>query len=322
MIRRIFLSLLLVFCINVSSVFAQSRLEDSLALVDLYDSTNGDSWTNNTNWKSGNLETWYGVTVSGGRVSSLILDNNNLAGNIPASIGDLTNLTWLSLVGNQLTGSIPTEIGDLTSLDQLGLADNEFADLPSLSALSVLSELRIQENKFTFEDIEPNVDVASDVFIYSPQDSVGESLDTALFKGSSFNMSISVGGDSNQYQWEKEGIIIPSATDSSYTIVAANLSHGGVYTCKITNKIATELTLNSRPINVTVFDTIPPATPQNLSATPDTQQITLLWTPNIESDIYKYNIYRDTTSPAVTFIDSVVASSSPPDTFYLDTTLN
>jgi len=62
-----------------------------------------------------------------------------------------------------------------------------------------------------------------------------------------------------------------------------------------------------------------PAAPRNLYAIPSNQQVTLRWNPNTESDLHKYNIYRDTTSPATTLIDSVVGT--PPDTFYIDTGL-
>ncbi len=441
--KALIIALLVVFCLNIDSVFAQSRYEDSLALVELYDSTNGDSWTNNSGWKTGHLDTWYGVIVTGGRVSVLNLGNNDLAGSIPSSIGDLTNLDllnlssnqltgtipseignlanltdlwldgnqltgtiptqigaltnlaflylrnnqltgtippeignlsyltylnlssnqltgtipseignltdliglylnenqltgtipaqignltnltdlWLSdnqltgsippeienltnlryllldynqLTGsippemgdltnlaslslsyNQLTGSIPPEVGNLTNLEELGLnsnqftgtipaqigaltnliwlvlSNNEFTDLPSLSALTSLISLVIQNNKFTFEDIEPNIGVAS-TFIYSPQDSVGETIDTTVNEGSSFTMSVSVGGDNNQYQWKKNESVIPSATDSSYTISSVTTSDSGSYICEITNTVATKLTLYSRPINVTV----------------------------------------------------------------------
>ncbi|MFH2049392.1 MAG: FG-GAP-like repeat-containing protein, partial [bacterium] len=61
---------------------------------------------------------------------------------------------------------------------------------------------------------------------------------------------------------------------------------------------------------------ISPAVPQNLTATPGDQQITLHWNHNIESDLHKYNIYQDTSSPATTLIDSIVGT--PPDTFYID----
>ncbi|MCH7762735.1 MAG: right-handed parallel beta-helix repeat-containing protein, partial [Candidatus Marinimicrobia bacterium] len=60
--------------------------------------------------------------------------------------------------------------------------------------------------------------------------------------------------------------------------------------------------------------------PQNLTITPGNQQVTLSWNANIESDLHKYKIYRSMSSPAQTFLDSVIASS-PPDTFYLDTTV-
>ncbi|MBL7066980.1 MAG: VCBS repeat-containing protein [Candidatus Marinimicrobia bacterium] len=68
------------------------------------------------------------------------------------------------------------------------------------------------------------------------------------------------------------------------------------------------------------IDTTPPTAPQNLSTTPGNQQITLRWDTNTESDLHKYNVYRDISSPATTLIDSCVASS-PPDTFYVDTGL-
>ena len=59
-----------------------------------------------------------------------------------------------------------------------------------------------------------------------------------------------------------------------------------------------------------------PAAPQNLTATPGNQQITLRWNANSESDLVKYRIYRGTSSPATTLIDSVVGA--PPDTFFTD----
>ena len=73
------------------------------ALVALYSATNGDSWTNSTNWKAGTPEpdgfgpvgsenTWYGVTTNAGNtfVLGLSLASNNLSGTIPAALGDLS----------------------------------------------------------------------------------------------------------------------------------------------------------------------------------------------------------------------------------------
>jgi len=347
MYKKIIISLFLIFGVNSKSVFAVS-VEDSLALVALYDSTNGDNWTNHTNWKTDSVSTWYGVTVDTGRVISLSLNINNLSGTIPSSIGNLSslrtlnfasnqitgsippeignldnlerlilndnqitgsippeigdlsnlehlflninqitgpippeignlsnllslylydnqitgsvpteignlsNLLMLYLYNNQLTGTIPSEIGNLSNLRDLYLYDNELTDLPDLSSSTSLQRLRVQNNKFTFEDIEPNIGFLDTSFIYSPQDSVGESKDTIIVESLNFTMSVSVGGENNLYQWKKDAVAISGATDSSYTIISAEPGDAGSYICEITNTVATELTLYSKPVNVAV----------------------------------------------------------------------
>ena len=40
-----------------------------------------------------------------------------MTGEIPAELGDLTNLEGLDLASNQLTGEIPAELGSLTNLN-------------------------------------------------------------------------------------------------------------------------------------------------------------------------------------------------------------
>jgi hypothetical protein len=56
--------------------------QEQLALEHLYDSTNGDSWTTNTGWKSGsNLNNWFRVTATSSTVVTAVqLTSNNLAG--------------------------------------------------------------------------------------------------------------------------------------------------------------------------------------------------------------------------------------------------
>ena len=89
-------------------------------------------------------------------------------------------------------------------------------------------------------------------FIYAPQDSVGMKQDTTVTAGSSLTVSVIVGGANNQYQWLKDGTEITEATESSFTIDSVEDSDAGAYICKITNTVATALTLYSRPIDVTV----------------------------------------------------------------------
>ena len=108
----------------VPSVAQAQTATERAALVALYDATDGDNWTNNDNWKSTEpVGTWEGVTVENGAVTGLYLHSNNLRGELPSEIGNLTRLERLSLGGN-FTGAIPTEIGNLTRLEWLDLSHN------------------------------------------------------------------------------------------------------------------------------------------------------------------------------------------------------
>ncbi|MBN1184947.1 MAG: T9SS type A sorting domain-containing protein [Bacteroidales bacterium] len=138
------------FCFfNLTTSLAGDLLSDSLALVALYDSTNGDSWTNNTGWKTANLDTWYGITINNGRVEVISLNNNNLNGCIPPVIGDLENLKQLSLAFNYLIhDSIPSQLGNLSNLQQLNLSYNILTGpIPQqLGDLTNLTQLELQGN--------------------------------------------------------------------------------------------------------------------------------------------------------------------------------
>ena len=57
--------------------------------------------------------------------TTLHLYNNQLTGEIPVEIGNLTNLDHLYLYKNQLAGEIPSEIGNLINLTELSLGYNQ-----------------------------------------------------------------------------------------------------------------------------------------------------------------------------------------------------
>ncbi len=124
MFRRVTLSLVL---LTTVSVYSQVDESDSLALVALYNSTNGSGWTDHTNWLTANgVDTWKGITVTGGRVTRIMLGDNNLTGTLTDSIGDLAELTFLGLLDNHITDTIPAEIGNLTKLRTVILSGNQF----------------------------------------------------------------------------------------------------------------------------------------------------------------------------------------------------
>ncbi len=115
------------------------------ALQALYNSTDGANWTNNDNWLSdAPLSDWHGIdTDDEGRIIEIYLIGNNLDGEIPAELGNLSELEGLYLARNELSESIPSEIGDLLNLEVLMLFDNDltgsipyqFGNLESLEVM-------------------------------------------------------------------------------------------------------------------------------------------------------------------------------------------
>ena len=132
------------------------------ALISLYNSTDGDNWSDNSGWKTPPLHTdgfampetkcdWFGVVCTGATVTTLYLYDNQLSGTIPAELGNLSNLQWLSLEGNQLTGSIPPELENLSNITDILLQSNYLTgSIPSsLGNLSTLERLWLSDNQLS-----------------------------------------------------------------------------------------------------------------------------------------------------------------------------
>ena len=130
-------------------------------LMAFYEATGGDNWTRNDNWGSDRpLSEWYGVTTEmiepqtkAGepveRVVELILRENNLTGELPAALGGLTELRFLSFFKNfDLTGVLPAELANLSKLEWLelqmnswtGVLPEELGNLKELTYLGITSD--------------------------------------------------------------------------------------------------------------------------------------------------------------------------------------
>ena len=85
-----------------SSCAAAGSPRDRAVLVAFFNAMGGANWTNNANWLSNQpMREWHGVaTDANGRVSGLVLHENNLRGTIPPELANLTELTALSLSPN------------------------------------------------------------------------------------------------------------------------------------------------------------------------------------------------------------------------------
>ncbi len=135
-------------CLRVNKMFGSEPrtvpASDSLALVDLYNSTDGKNWGDKANWLTGKVNTWSGVRVEDGRVTAIFFIYNRLSGPLPSSLGNLTALRILWIEENQLSGNIPASLGNLTALEWLVLIENQLsgsipASLGKLAALKILA---------------------------------------------------------------------------------------------------------------------------------------------------------------------------------------
>ena len=135
--------------VEVEVVFA---LSDRQVLDTLYRVMGGENWTDTTNWLSDEeLSEWYGVeTNETGKVVGLSLGGNNLAGSIPAVIGELGDLVTLDLSRNALAGRVPHELRGLQRLRDLLLNDNALEGKLSwdVGYMAGLRYLHIGNNSF------------------------------------------------------------------------------------------------------------------------------------------------------------------------------
>ncbi|GJS70697.1 kinase-like domain-containing protein [Tanacetum coccineum] len=83
------------------------------------------------------------------QLSYLAVEDNQLLGSLPLSIGSLVGLTFLDLQYNRFKGKIPNTIGNLQKLQGLGLNSNQFSgSIPdSIGNLSLLTQLYLDYNK-------------------------------------------------------------------------------------------------------------------------------------------------------------------------------
>ena len=123
------------------------------ALIDLYNATNGASWTDNTGWNgaAGTECTWIGITcnVAQTAVIEITRSGKNLVGPLPPSLNQLTGLQYLVADGNRLTGSIPALTG-MTALRGFNVSRNQLSgSIGSLAGLTALEHFQASQNSLT-----------------------------------------------------------------------------------------------------------------------------------------------------------------------------
>ena len=167
--KKSFAWTLFLFALICAAPPGAEAVTQSEALIALYNSTKGESWTSNYGWKSDTVPIceWEGLYCppDSNDVTVIDLNNNNLDGTIPPEIEYLTNLEQLGLTGNiKLNGIIPPEIGKLTNLANLFLFGNSLTGpipqgigkLPNLLTLNLADNLLTGNIPATFQELSAN----------------------------------------------------------------------------------------------------------------------------------------------------------------------
>lgn len=220
------------------------------ALLALFNRTNGPEWTYSSYWNTATaVDGWYGVMVTGGQVTEIDLEGNNLSGPIPPELGNLSNLQSLDLASNRLTGSIPTELGNLSNAEQLWLNSNQLTgEIPSsLTNLTSLTSISIGENMLTASDAVATFLVTKDP-LWSTQTIPPTNLSTSEITKTSVKVS-----------WTP----IPYTADGGYYRVKYASSPNGPYTAAsvTTDKTASEFTVTGLRPGATYFFAVETFTP-------------------------------------------------------------
>lgn len=117
---------------------------ERVALTDLHDLTGGPSWVTRDAWGTdAPLGDWHGVSTEDGRVVSVDLSANGLAGPLAAEIANLTELRVVDVAGNDLSGGFPSSIAGLHELAELRLGRNPGLEGALPFALRGLERVRV-----------------------------------------------------------------------------------------------------------------------------------------------------------------------------------
>lgn len=175
----------------------ESASAETQTLIEFYKSTNGDSWTNNTNWCSKKpLNEWYGIKVdNSGAVTSIDLSNNNLTGDASVDFNDFSNLSHFNIDNNKMRGVSITGNDKITEFEFNNCATENISfenfknvsiTCDSLSSISGSCEtLNVSNCDFGDHSTPFSVDVIDATIYNCKMHSCGLSSETLTFESSS-----------------------------------------------------------------------------------------------------------------------------------------
>ncbi|MFK7980113.1 MAG: 3-coathanger stack domain-containing protein, partial [Saprospiraceae bacterium] len=164
--------------------------------------------------------------------------NYSLSGSIP-DFSHTPLLKYLYLSGNSFTGMVP-DFSNLPNLWYLGLRSISQLQLPKFTNLPELIQLDISYSGFSFDDILPNLNIATDTFLIRRQNLYCApnpiTINAELGEITTIDLMVDDTVTSNIYQWYKNDILIANASNTN-TLEITNFqeSDKGLYKATITN---------------------------------------------------------------------------------------
>lgn len=183
-----------------------------------------------------------------GKLEVLNVMGNEISGSFTTQFSEITSLKSLQIYHNKLSGSLPTSIKNLINLTNLDISYNDFkGEIPDLSTLTVLNDVWLVENYYTFSDLEPLINSFSS-FHYDPQKNLESKEDLELAIGESYTFNANVAGSQNNYFWQRDngdGTITVVSTDENFTITINSEDDYKNYRLVVESEIVTGLTLST-----------------------------------------------------------------------------
>ncbi|EPS64046.1 hypothetical protein M569_10735 [Genlisea aurea] len=150
---------------------------------------NGLSGTGGLGWSGSDPCQWTPlVHCSGGRVTRIQIGHQNLAGNLPPNMNNLTALQVFEVQGNQLSGPLPSFSG-MSQLQSLLLTGNNFSSIPPdfFDGLTSLQDVYLDQNPFSPWSIPGGLTAASTLQTFSANSANINGVLPDFFGGATFS---------------------------------------------------------------------------------------------------------------------------------------
>ena len=200
---------------------------DSLALVALYQATDGPNWRNRARWLQNNRFDWAGVTFDGRRITAIDLADNRL-------LGDASTVNFASL----------------TALTALDLSDNDISALGDLGSLSNLETADLSGNKLDFGDFQSQSNPT--IVNFADQQAPLDETVVILGENDSYTFDRMIDGTGNAYQWFKNGDVLEGFTSPVFTDESIGFDDQGDYYAEVSNSQFENVVLTTNSIKVFV----------------------------------------------------------------------